>query len=92
MADSEGFLEHLDIWLDISAFVFDNREKISEKFLLPGELWSISDIEGRESTGFEVFSIDRGASSVIVEIGRIISRVERDHRETIAENRGKGKN
>lgn len=92
MAYSEGFFEHFDIWLDIGTFVFDDSEKISEKFLFPGVLWRIPDIERRESTGFEVFSIDRGASSVIVEIVRIISRIEGDHRETIAENRGKGKN
>lgn len=91
MADSESLFEHFYIWLDIGTFVFDNREKISEKSFLPRVLWWIPDIECRESTGFEVFSIDRRASSMIVEIVRIISRIEGDHRETIAENRGKGK-
>ena len=91
MAYSEGFFEHFDIWLDIGTFVFDDSEKVSEKSLFPRVLWWIPDIERRESTRFEVFAIDRGASSVIVEIWRIISRVEGDHRETIAENRGKGK-
>ncbi len=91
MAYSEGFFEHFDIWLDIGTFVFDDSEKVSEKFLFPSVLWRIPDIERREPAGFEVFSIDGGASSVIVEISRIISRAERDHRETIAENREKGK-
>lgn len=91
MADSVSLFEHLDIRLDISTFVFDNRKKVSEKFLFPGVLWRIPDIESREPAGFEIFSIDRGTRSMVVEISRIISRAERDHRETIAENRGKGK-
>ena len=92
MAYSEGFFEHFDIRFDISTFVFDDSEKISEKPLLPCILWRIPDIECGQSAALEVFAIGVGTRSVVVEIPWKFGWSECNHRETIAENREKGKN
>ena len=92
MSESESFLEHFDIRLDISPLIFDNTEEISKKSLFPGILRRIPDIESGESAALEVFAIGVGTRSVVVEIPWIFGWSECNHRETIAENREKGKN
>lgn len=57
MFDSKMLLDPGNIWLSVSAFIFDDREKITEDFLDPGILWRFWKVKGSEPPSTQVLSI-----------------------------------
>ena len=75
----------------IDTFELYDSEKISEKFLSPRILGRMTKIKNRESTTFEIFSIGRRWSPVIIEIFRVVFFFgEEMHKWSISGNSTKG--
>lgn len=86
MLHAHGLSNISNIWLYICSFIFHDHDQFSEEILLPGILWGVPDIEGRETIHLEIFSITRRSGTVVIEILRILVGGEVYHNSlTLAE-------